>query len=100
MSGRVDAEGAGTVAMTSCAPMGHLEYVIESRHHGNVETWFVVRPHQDLATHYARLGVVLLPNCRVVVEAESLRPVGLLPEDMPVAPSSAGFNPYFDVLPA
>jgi hypothetical protein len=100
MSGRVDAEGTGTVAATSCAPMGNLEYVIESWHHGSVETWFVVRPHQDLAQHYARLGVVLSPNCRVVVEAESLRPVGLLPEDIPVAPSPAGFNPYFDVPPA
>jgi hypothetical protein len=100
MNGRVDAEDAGKVAATSCAPMGNLEYVIESRHQGNVETWFVVRPHQDLAQHYARLGVVLSPNCRVVVEAASLRPVGLLPEDVPVAPSPAGFNPYFDVPPA
>jgi hypothetical protein len=100
MSGPIDAERAGTVAATSCVPMGNLEYVIESRHHGSVETWFVVRPHQDLAQHYARLGVVLLPNCRVVVEAESLRPVGLLPGDVPVAPSPAGFNPYFDLPPA
>ena len=100
MSARVDAEGAGTVAMTSCAPMGNLEYVIESRHHDNVETWFVVRPHQDLATHYAKLGVVLVPNCRVVVDAASLRPVGLLPADVPVPPSPSGYNPYFDVPPA
>jgi hypothetical protein len=100
MSGGIDAESAGTAAAKSCAPMGNLEYVIESRHHGSIETWFVVRPHQELAHHYARLGVVLLPNCRVVVEAESLRPVGLLPDDLPVAPSPAGYNPYFDVLPA
>ena len=100
MSQRVDAGHAGMVAATSCAPMGDLEFVVESRHHGSVETWFVVRPHEDLAHHYARLGVVLLPNCRVVVEAGSLRPVGVLPEDVPVAPSPAGFNPYFDVPPA
>jgi hypothetical protein len=60
--------------------MGDLEYVIESRHDGNVETWFVVRPHHDLADQYAALGVVLSPHCRVVVEAESLRPVGYFPK--------------------
>jgi len=87
-------------ARSTCSPMGDLEYVIESRHHGNVETWFVVRPHHELADHYAALGVVLSPDCRVVVEAESLRPVGVLPENLPVAPSPAGFNPYFDVPPA
>ena len=100
MSGYVDSEGAGMDAATSCAPMGDLEYVIESRHQGRVEKWFVIRPHQDLANHYARLGVVLVTNCRVVVEAGSLRPVGLLPEDLPVALSPAGFNPYFDLPPA
>jgi hypothetical protein len=46
------------------------------------------------------LGVVLSPDCRVVVEAGSLRPVGVLPDILPVAPSPAGFNPYFDVPPA
>ena len=80
--------------------MGELEYVIESRHHGSIETWFVLRPHRDLAGRYAEMGVVLSPDCRVVVEAESLRPVGVLPQDVPVAPSPAGFNPYFDVPPA
>ena len=86
-------------AATSCAPMGHLEYVVESRGRGEIETWFVVRPHQALARTYESLGVSLSPGCRVVVEAGSLRPVGVLPKSCPVSPLSAGFNPYFD-LPA
>ena len=98
--------GSGVAAATTmgarsaCSPMGDLEYVIESRHHGNVETWFVVRPHRNLADQYAALGVVLRPDCRVVVEAESLRLVGILPAHLAVTPSAAGFNPYFDLPPA
>jgi hypothetical protein len=87
-------------AEASCAPMGRLEYVVESRIRDDVETWFVVRPHEDLAQHYAALGVVLSADCRVVVEAESLRPVGVLACALAAAPSSAGYNPYFDLPPA
>ena len=79
--------------------MGRLEYVVESKHRGDVETWFVVRPHQDLAPQYQAMGVVLTPDCRVVVEANSLRPVGVLTEDLPDPPSPAGYNPYFDLPP-
>jgi hypothetical protein len=87
-------------AAATCAPMGDLQYVVESRHHGSTETWFVVKPHQGLAGHYAALGVELSPDCRVVVEAASLRPVGVLPQEILSAPPSpAGFNPYFDVPP-
>jgi len=82
------------------ATMGRLEYVVESTHNGDVETWFVLRPYRELARHYEALGVELSPDCRVVVEARSLRPVGVLNEDVPVAPSPAGFNPYFDLPPA
>jgi hypothetical protein len=81
------------------ATMGRLEYVVESRHNGDVETWFVLRPYRELARHYEALGVELSADCRVVVEAGSLRPVGVLTEDAPVAPSPAGFNPYFDLPP-
>ena len=79
--------------------MGRLEYVVESTHDGDVETWFVLRPYRELAQHCEALGVELSPECRVVVEAGSLRPVGVLVEDVPVAPSPAGFNPYFDLPP-
>ena len=81
------------------ATMGRLEYVVESRHNGDVETWFVLRPYRELARHYEALGVELSADCRVVVEAGSLRPVGVLTQDVPVAPSPAGFNPYFDLPP-
>jgi hypothetical protein len=86
-------------AEASCAPMGRLEYVVESRIRGDVETWFVVRPHKDLSQHYAAMGVVLSADCRVVVEAESLRPVGVLACELEVVPSAAGYNPYFDLPP-
>lgn len=83
----------------SYATMGRLEYVVESTHGGDVETWLVLRPYRELARHYEALGVELSPDCRVVVEAGSLRPVGVLAEDVPPAPSPAGFNPYFDLPP-
>ena len=83
----------------SYATMGRLEYVVESRHNGDVETWFVLRPYRELARHFEALGVDMSAACRVVVEAGSLRPVGALTEDVPVAPSPAGFNPYFDLPP-
>ena len=86
-------------AEASCAPMGRLEYVVESRIRGDVETWFVVRPHKDLAQHYAAMGVMLSTDCRVVVEADSLRPVGVLECELEVPPSAAGYNPYFDLPP-
>ena len=90
---------AETNAAACCAPMGRLEYVVESRVRGEVETWFVLRPHGELAPRYKALGVTLSPDCRVVVEARSLRPVGILESACPATPLSAGFNPYFD-LPA
>ena len=79
--------------------MGRLEYVVESRHRGDVERWYIVRPHRDLAPLYQAMGVEITPDCRVVVEAESLRPVGVLAEALPAAPSPAGYNPYFDLPP-
>jgi len=87
-------------AVARCAPMGRLEYVVESHHHGDVETWLVIRPDPAVARHFEVNGVTISSHCRVVVEAESLRPVGVIPEDVPVAPSPAGYNPYFDVPPA
>jgi hypothetical protein len=88
---------AGDNAHAACAPIGRLEYVVESRHDGDVETWFVLRPHPDLAPQFESLGVALSPGCRVVVEARSLRPVGVLDSELPPAPLPAGFNPYFDL---
>ncbi len=84
----------------SRAAVAHVEYVVESRHHGDIERWLVVRPHDDVPQHFGTLGRPVSPACRVVVEEASLRPVGILCDDVPVAPSYAGYNPYFDVPPA
>ena len=62
----------------ACSPMGSLEYVVESQHDGRIEKWFVLRPHPHLASNYEEKGVPLPHGCRVVVEAHSLRPVGVL----------------------
>jgi hypothetical protein len=84
-----------------CSPMGYLEYVVESQQDGRVEKWFVLRPNQDMALNYLEKGVSLPRGCRVVVDAQSLRPVGVLPgEIQPPTPSTAGYNPYFELPPS
>ncbi len=46
-------------------------------------------------------GVPLPHGCRVVVEAHSLRPVGVLGgATPPPTPSAMGHNPYFDLSPS
>jgi len=79
--------------------MGRLEYVIESRHHGEKERWYVMRADSTCVPHYAKLGLAVAPGSRVVVEADSMRPVGVLEDRLPPPTSPAGYNPYFD-LPA
>lgn len=80
-----------------CEALGRLEYVVESRSADALETWLVVRPHDSLAPRCEALGMPLSPGCRVVVEAQSLRPVGVLEPELPPTPMAAGYNPYFDV---
>jgi len=87
-------------AHTLCESMGRLEYVVESRHDGRLETWYVMRPHPAQTPRYRALGMRITPGCRLVVEAQSLRPVGVLESEQPEAPPSAGYNPYFDLPPA
>jgi hypothetical protein len=87
----------------TCSPMGYLEYVVESEQDGRVERWFVLRPNENLASNYREKGVSLPRGCRVVVDARSLRPVGVLPDDVRVqapTPSAAGYNPYFELPPS
>jgi len=79
--------------------MGRLEYVIESRHHGESERWFVMRTDSTCVSSYAELGFSVEPGSRIVVDAVSMRPVGVLEDNLPRATSPAGYNPYFD-LPA
>lgn len=62
---------------------GRVEYVVESLRPGGRETWLVMRADSS--------------GARVVVDATSLRRVGLLEADAPAVPNRpAGFNPYFD----
>jgi len=84
-----------------CQPVGRLEYVVESRHGDELETWYVVRPHDTYAPRCAEaLGHAVPPGARVVVEAASLRPVGVLESHLSgPAPMPAGYNPYFDLRP-
>ena len=84
----------------TCTTMGKLEYVVESRHDGETERWYVVRPGREMAPRYQAMGFALTPGCRVVVEAQSLRPVGVLEAELPEVPPPFGYNPYFDLPPA
>jgi hypothetical protein len=85
----------------ACSPMGYLEYVVESQQDGRTEKWFVLRPNEDLASNYLEKGVPLPRGCRVVVDAQSLRPLGVLPDDVPApTPSTTGYNPYFELPPS
>jgi hypothetical protein len=79
--------------------MGRLEYVIESRRGEARERYYVMRTDSSCVRRYAELGLSVEPGSRVVLEAESLRPVGVLDEPLAPATSPAGYNPYFD-LPA
>ena len=81
------------------APMGTLEYVVESRHGKSLDIWYVVSPDRASGPHFKAQGLSISPGCHVVVDARSLRPVGILEPDLPPAPLPAGYNPYFD-LPA
>ena len=78
---------------------GRIEYVVESRAGERRDTWLVVRPNPAFAPRVKEMGMSLTPGCRVVVDAVSLRPVGVLDGRLPPAPLAAGYNPYFD-LPA
>lgn len=73
-----------------CEPMGRLEFVIDSLHHDELETWLVLSPHGALSPLYAAHGLEVKPGCRVVVEANSLRPVGVLQPERPVVPNPRG----------
>jgi hypothetical protein len=87
-------------AAAACAAMGRLEYVVESARDDTVQTWFVVRPDRELFPRFRRMGMQMRLGCRIVVEAVSLRPLGVLPPDCAPPPSPNGFNPYFDLPPA
>jgi len=61
--------------------LGRVEYVVESRRSDGRETWLVMRAES---------------GARVVVEADTLRTIGILDAARPAPNRPAGFNPYFD----
>ena len=80
--------------------LGRVEYVVESRHNGGHSKWLVMRADTACVPAYAALGLSITPGSRVVIEAESKRPVGVLESPPPQQPNyPAGYNPYWD-LPA
>ena len=92
-------------ARQACAPMGTLHSIVvtvDARKRRR--TWYVVDPDLAMSAHYAAAGFELIPGCKVLVDAEVMRPVALLDFDPAVSaedgsPMPQGFNPYFD-LPA
>src|SRR5690348_2383123 len=94
-----------TRARQACAAMGSLHSIVVTVNaHKRRRTWYVIDPDRALAPQYAAAGLDLTPGCKVLVDAELMRPVALLDFDPAVAtqindPMPHGFNPYFD-LPA
>lgn len=92
-------------ARQACAAMGTLHSIVVTVNaHKRRRTWYVVDPDRALAHQYAAAGLELTPGCKVLVDAELMRPVALLDFEPDVGaqindPMPHGFNPYFD-LPA
>jgi hypothetical protein len=82
--------------MPGADALGRVEYVVESRRQGARETWLVMRADRGAVPGYAQLGLHVWRGTRVVVEADTLRPVGILDREIPAPNRPAGFNPYFD----
>ena len=61
---------------------GNIEYIVESSRKDARETWLVMRADAS--------------GARAVVEAASLRPIGVIERRTPPPNRPAGFNPYFD----
>ncbi len=92
-------------ARQACAPMGALHSIVVTVNpRKRRRTWYIVDPDLAVAAQYAAAGLELTPGCKVLVDAEAMRPVALLDFDPAVSaqdglPMPHGFNPYFD-LPA
>jgi len=92
-------------ARQACAPMGALHSIVVTVDvKKRRRTWYIIDPDPAVASQYSAAGLDLTPGCKVLVDAEVMRPVALLDFDPAVsaldcAPMPHGFNPYFD-LPA
>lgn len=92
-------------ARQACAPMGTLHSIVVTVDmRRRRRTWYIIDPDPAVSAQYAAAGLDLTPGCKVLVDAEVMRPVALVDFDPAVsaedcAPMPHGFNPYFD-LPA
>jgi hypothetical protein len=92
-------------ARQACAPMGALHSIVVTVDvRTRRRTWYIIDPDPAVAAQYSAAGLELTPGCKVLVDAEAMRPVALLDFDPAVSaedcsPMPHGFNPYFD-LPA
>lgn len=87
-----------SAAMPAANPdhLGRVEFVVESARNDARETWLVMRADPDAVPRFAQMGLSVAEGGRVVVEAASLRPIGVLDRGGPAPGRPAGFNPYFD----
>jgi|SRR5689334_9917375 hypothetical protein len=92
-------------ARQACAPMGTLHSIVVTVNaRKRRRTWYIIEPDRAMSAQYAAAGFELTPGCKVLVDAEAMRPVALVDFDPAVSaqddsPMPHGFNPYFD-LPA
>jgi hypothetical protein len=92
-------------ARQACAPMGTLHSIVVTVDvHKRRRTWYIIDPDPAVGAQYSAAGLDLTPGCKVLVDAEAMRPVALVDFDPAVSaqdcsPMPHGFNPYFD-LPA
>jgi len=92
-------------ARQACAPMGALHSIVVTVDvRKRRRTWYIVDPDPAVSAQYSAAGLDLTPGCKVLVDAEAMRPVALVDFDPAVSaldasPMPHGFNPYFD-LPA
>jgi hypothetical protein len=92
-------------ARQACAPMGSLHSIVVTVDASKRRrTWYIIDPDPAVGAQYAALGLDLFPGCKVLVDAELMRPTAIV-DFNPVgcsgdAPSAAGFNPYFDLPPS
>lgn len=92
-------------ARQACAPMGALHSIVMTIDaHKRRRTWYILDPDPAVSAQYAALGLDLVPGCKVLVDAEVMRPVAVLDFDPGVSAgddrSPLGFNPYFDLPPS
>jgi len=92
-------------ARQACLPMGTLHSIVVTVDvRKRRRTWYIIDPDPAVAAQYSAAGLDLTPGCKVLVDAEAMRPIALVDFDPAVSAQGAspmphGFNPYFD-LPA